>query len=45
MANGILARPGAEWEKIGTIIGRSLAFLCMQSTPAKEGTLLKKAIS
>jgi hypothetical protein len=40
MVNGM---PGADWEKIGTIIGRSLAFLCMQSTPAKEGTLLKKA--
>jgi hypothetical protein len=33
----------SEWEKVGTVIGRSLAFLCMQSTAAKEGTLLQKA--
>lgn len=34
---------GSEWEKIGTVVSRSLAFLCLQNTPAKEGTLLDKA--
>lgn len=35
---------GSEWEKIGTIISRSLAFLCLQNTSAvNEGTLLDKA--
>jgi hypothetical protein len=34
---------GPAWERVATIIGRSLAFLCMQSTSAKEGTLLQKA--
>jgi hypothetical protein len=33
----------SEWERVATIIGRSLAFLCLQSTSAKEGTLLQKA--
>ena len=34
---------GSEWERVAVVIGRSLAFLCMQSTSAKEGTLLQKA--
>ncbi len=33
----------SELEKIGTVIARSLAFLCLQNTPAKDGTLLEKA--
>lgn len=34
---------GSEWERVAVVIGRSLAFLCMQSTSVKEGTLLQKA--
>jgi hypothetical protein len=34
--------PASETEKIGTVIARSLAFLCLQNTPAKDGTLLEK---
>ena len=34
---------GSEWERVAVVIGRSLAFLCMQSTSAKEGTLLQRA--
>lgn len=43
MAFGSTPQPGSEWERVATIIGRSLAFLCLQSTSAKEGTLLQKA--
>jgi hypothetical protein len=43
MPIGSSKQAGSEWEKTGTIIGRSLAFLCMQSTSVKEGTLLQKA--
>lgn len=32
-----------EWEKVTTVIARSLAFLCLQSSSAKEGTLLERA--
>ena len=32
-----------EWERVAIVIGRSLAFLCLQSTSVKEGTLLQKA--
>ena len=40
---GNSGQTGYEFEKTATIIGRSLAFLCLQSTSAKEGTLLQKA--
>jgi hypothetical protein len=43
MAFGNVPQPGSEWERVAIVIGRSLAFLCLQSTPAKEGTLLQKA--
>jgi hypothetical protein len=43
MAFGVSGQGGSEWEKVATVIGRSLAFLCLQSTPAKDGTLLEKA--
>jgi hypothetical protein len=43
MAFGVSGQAGSEWEKVATIIGRSLAFLCLQSTSAKDGTLLEKA--
>ncbi len=33
----------AELQKVTTVVARSLAFLCLQSTSAKEGTLLQKA--
>jgi hypothetical protein len=35
--------PVSELEKIGIVIGRSLAFLCPQNTPIKDGTVLEKA--
>ena len=34
---------GAEMEKIGTMIARSLAYLCLKNADANEGTLLQKA--
>lgn len=34
--------PASEMEKIGTVIARSLAFLCLQNTDAKDGTLQDK---
>lgn len=37
------SQSSSELERVAVVIGRSLAFLCMQSTPAKEGTLLQKA--
>lgn len=43
MPFGTSSHVGSEWERAATIIGRSLAFLCLQSTSAKEGTLLQKA--
>ena len=36
-------QPGSEFERLAVVIGRSLAFLCLQSTSAKEGTMLQKA--
>jgi len=33
----------SELERLAVIIGRSLAFLCMQSTPVKSGSMLEKA--
>lgn len=33
----------SELEKAGTVIARSLAFLCLQNTPAKHGPLLEQA--
>ncbi len=44
MAFGTVSRDtGSEWETVATVISRSLAFLCLQWTTAKEGTLLQKA--
>lgn len=43
MTVGNSSQAGSEWERVGTIIGRSLAFLCLQSTSLKEGTILQKA--
>ena len=43
MAFGNSQSLGSEWERVGLVIGRSLAFLCLQSTSAKEGTMLQKA--
>jgi hypothetical protein len=43
MALGNPTQAGSEWEKVATVIGRSLAFLCLQSTSLKEGTMLQKA--
>ncbi len=43
MASKNSGNPASELEKIGTVIARSLAFLCLQNTSAKDGTLLEKA--
>jgi len=44
MAIGTSGQAGTELEKAAIVIGRSLAFLCLQATPLmKEGTLLQKA--
>lgn len=43
MTPGNSGNPVSELEKAGTIIGRSLAFLCLQYTPVKDATLLEKA--
>jgi hypothetical protein len=43
MASGNSGNPASELEKVGTIIARSLAFLCLQNTSAKDGTVLQKA--
>ncbi len=34
--------PASELETIGTVIARSLAFLCLQNSGAKDGTLQEK---
>ena len=31
------------WETVATVISRSLAFLCLQHTLAKDGSVLEKA--
>ena len=38
-----MADTGSEMEKIGTVIARSLAFLCLKNSDVKEGTLLEQA--
>jgi hypothetical protein len=43
MASGNSGNPVSELEKVGTIIGRSLAFLCLQYTSVKDGSVLEKA--
>jgi DNA-directed RNA polymerase specialized sigma24 family protein len=43
MSFGNSSQSDSEWERVAIVIGRSLAFLCLQSTSAKEGTLLQKA--
>jgi hypothetical protein len=35
--------PGSQMEKIGTVVARSLAFLCLQETDVNKGTLLQRA--
>jgi hypothetical protein len=43
LAFGATGAEGANWEKVATVIGRSLAFLCLQYTSAKDGTMLERA--
>jgi hypothetical protein len=43
MATGDSGTPASELTKICTVIGRSLAFLCLQNSEAKNGTVLEKA--
>jgi hypothetical protein len=43
MSNGAPGPGEAEWFKVATIFGRSLAFLCLQQTSVKDGAVLEKA--
>jgi hypothetical protein len=43
MASGNSGNPVSELERVCTVIGRSLAFLCLQYTSVKDGTVLEKA--
>jgi hypothetical protein len=43
MASGNLGSPASELEKVCTVIGRSLAYLCLQNSEAKDRTLVEKA--
>lgn len=43
MSLGSSTPVGSEWERVATVISRSLAFLCLQSTSLKEGSVLQKA--
>ena len=43
MSNGSPSSNGSEWQKVATVISRSLAFLCLQNTPLKDGGVLEKA--
>ena len=43
MASGTSGNPASELEKVCTVIGRSLAFLCLQNTSVKDGSVLEKA--
>lgn len=43
MASGNSGNPGSELEKVCTVIARSLAFLCLQNTSVKGGSVLEKA--
>src|SRR4029077_12888084 len=43
MALGVSNQNESEWQKVATVLSRSLAFLCLQYTPAKDGGVLEKA--
>lgn len=43
MALGPGGGPDSEWKQVATVISRSLAFLCLQASAAKEGTMLERA--
>lgn len=43
MASGNSGNPVSELDKACTVIGRSLAFLCLQNTDVKNSTILEKA--
>lgn len=43
MASRATSNPPSELEKVCTVIGRSLAFLCLQNTSVKDGSVLEKA--
>ena len=43
MPNGTSGHNEPEWQKVATVLSRSLAFLCLQYTPAKDGSVLEKA--
>jgi|HubBroStandDraft_6_1064221.scaffolds.fasta_scaffold1091160_2 hypothetical protein len=37
------AQPSSEWERVASIVGRSLAYLCLQNSDKNAGTLLEKS--
>lgn len=43
MSEGVSISDNSEWFKVATVISRSLAFLCLQYTPLKDGGVLDKA--
>jgi hypothetical protein len=38
-----MAGADSDWKPVATVVSRALAFLCLQSHPAKEGSMLDKA--
>lgn len=43
MELGVSDQNESGWEKVATVLSRSLAFLCLQYVPAKDGSVLEKA--
>lgn len=43
MVPSVSGQNESEWVKVATVLSRSLAFLCLQYTPAKDGSVLEKA--
>jgi hypothetical protein len=43
MESGMAGDSASEIQKISTVIARSLAFLCLQNTDMKNGTVLEKS--
>jgi DNA-directed RNA polymerase specialized sigma24 family protein len=43
MTVGTIGGSESEWKQVATVVSRALAFLCLQSTSAKGGSMLEKA--
>jgi hypothetical protein len=39
----VTTQPGTEWERLVSIVGRSVAYLCLENSDRKNGTLLEKS--